>query len=101
MFFSSPDVLTEMLHELRDEFEKSGQKKFAMRLLRTYDDLSFQIVERYLPKFRAKLKSLTDGRAWALTQRVSFSFKIDIGNGTEWGEQYKVYLVWTGTLPAL
>lgn len=109
MFFGSSDELSEILHELKKEFEESGQKKFATRQIQSYDELSFQIAKRYIPKFNNYIKDVTGNQAEVLTnytrivktRRDRDMFTDSDSEHTDWVDVHKVYLIWTGVLPSV
>lgn len=107
MFFDSTDELSEILHELKDEFETSGQKKFAVRQLESYDELSFEIIGRYVPKFNRLVKECSGNQAEVLTKRLygietsrnRDMFSDDTTESTKYEYNYGIFIVWTGYLP--
>lgn len=107
MFFDNRDDLSMLMYEMQEEFEKSGHKKFAIRLLRSYDEVSFEIVKRYVPAFNRWIKESSGNQAEIITKRIyqstSTSDRDIFTDSNEESVSYdylcNVYLVWTGKLP--
>jgi hypothetical protein len=101
------DDLSDHVFAAEKEFKKSGQKKFAIRKIASYDELSFQIIQRYINKFNKWVAEATDDQAEILYKRVhkaienynKEAFNNDEKRETEWYDTYDVYVVWTGPLP--
>ena len=109
MFFENRDDLSEALHELKEEFKENGKTKFAVRKIASYDELSFEIMKRYIPQFNGWIKSSTGQQAEVLTKRVP-RYKMrrtrDMHTDNDfeesnWTTEFAVYLVWHGKLPEL
>jgi hypothetical protein len=101
------DDLSDHVYAAEKDFKKSGQKKFAVRKIASYDDLSFQIIERYLRKFNKWVAEATNKQAEILYKRVPKAIEnynreaLSDGESreTEWYDRYDLYVVWTGPLP--
>jgi hypothetical protein len=107
MFFDNRDDLSELLHDLNVEFKESGEKKFAIRQIASYDELSFDIIKRYIPQFNTWIKSSTNQQAEVLTKRnpcYKMRRSRDMYTNSDyeesnWANEYGVYIVWHGELP--
>lgn len=107
MFFENRDDLSELLHSMAEDFKKSGQKKFVTQHIKSYDELSFQIVQRYIPQFNKWIKQNSDNQAEVLTKRVHRAntrrerdmFSDNESEHTDWLDLHEIYIIWTGHLP--
>jgi exoribonuclease II len=107
MFFDSRDDISETLFDLCFEFEKSEQKKFAIQHLKSYDELSYEIVQRYIPKFNRWIKERSNNQAEVITKRTHIAktrrdrdmFTDSDREQTDYENLWEIYLIWTGVLP--
>lgn len=107
MFFDNRDDISEILHTMKAEFEDKDGAEFIKHKLCTYHEIDFEIVRRYLEKFKAWVRNETDHQAEIVTRHRSLSTRVssrdmftDISTDTyEQNVYYDVFIVWTGKLP--
>jgi hypothetical protein len=108
MFFENRDDLSELLYEMKHEFENQDTKKFVIRQIASYDELSFEIINRYIPKFNRWIKENSGRQAEVLTKRLvgvqtsrtRDMFSNSDKESTEYVYDVGIFIVWTGLLPS-
>lgn len=106
-FFGTEESLVQVLTEIKDEFENSNPKAFGIRKIAEYDEISYEIVGRYIRTLNLWIKDTSFNHAEVITKctrKAITEFTRDMFSDSDkeevkWKDVWCIYVVWTGSLP--